>query len=81
VQAAGRRYRLNVTLSDLESRLDPAVFLRIHRRMIVNLDHVTAIVPLTGSRFEVQLRDGATLAVSRQRSRLLRRRGLVGPAR
>jgi two-component system LytT family response regulator len=81
VQAAGRRYRLNVTLSDLESRLDPAVFLRIHRRMIVNLDHVTAIVPLAGSRFEVQLRDGAALTVSRQRSRLLRRRGLVGPAR
>ncbi len=81
VQTAGKRYRLNVTLTELEAKLDPAIFLRIHRRMIVNLDQVAAITPIDGSRFEVLLRDGTTLAVSRQRSRLLRRHGLSGPPR
>jgi two-component system LytT family response regulator len=76
VHASGAQYRLNVTLAELGSRLDPAVFLRIHRRLIVNLDHVTAMVPIAGSRFELRLGDGATLSVSRQRSRLLRSRGL-----
>ena len=62
-------------MSALEARLDPATFLRIHRRFIVNMDHVTSIAPIDGSRFQVTMRDGATLSVSRQRSRVLRERG------
>ncbi|HSC26894.1 MAG TPA: response regulator transcription factor [Vicinamibacterales bacterium] len=69
----GRRYRINATLNDLEQRLDPAVFIRIHRSHIVNLDHVSAWTPYDGSRFEVRLRDGTVLMASRQRSRALRR--------
>ena len=71
----GARFDLEITMSALECRLDPAGFLRIHRRFIVNMDHVTAIAPIDGSRFEVTMRDGTTLAVSRQRSRVLRERG------
>jgi two-component system LytT family response regulator len=71
----GRRFDLEITMTALEGRLDPAMFLRIHRRFIVNMDHVTAITPIDGSRFEVTMRDGTTLAVSRQRSRVLRERG------
>ena len=70
-----RRYDMSVTLTALEARLDPAAFLRIHRRYIVNMDHVAAIAPIDGSRFEVTMRDGTVLAASRQRSRLLRERG------
>lgn len=70
--AGGRRYRINASLNDLEQRLDPAVFVRIHRSHIVNLDHVAAWVPYDGSRFEVRLRDGTVLTASRQRSRALR---------
>jgi two-component system, LytTR family, response regulator len=72
VYAGGRRYRVNAPLSDLEHRLDPAVFVRIHRSHIVNLDYVTAWAPYDGSRFEVRLRDGTVLTASRQRSRALR---------
>ena len=72
VYAAGRRYRVNAPLSELEQRLDPAVFVRIHRSHIVNLDHVVAWAPYDGSRFEVRLRDGTVLTASRQRSRVLR---------
>jgi two-component system LytT family response regulator len=72
VYAAGRRYRVNAPLSELEQRLDPAVFVRIHRSHIVNLDHVVAWSPYDGSRYEVRLRDGTVLTASRQRSRMLR---------
>jgi two-component system LytT family response regulator len=76
VHAAGARcYDMSVTLAALEARLDPASFLRIHRRYIVNMDHVAAIAPIDGSRFQVTMRDGTVLAASRQRSRLLRERG------
>jgi len=71
----GERFDMPVTMAALESRLDPACFLRIHRRFIVNMDHVTSFAPLDGSRFQVTMRDGTTLSVSRQRSRLLRERG------
>ena len=71
----GERFNMPVTMAALEDRLDPACFLRIHRRFIVNMDHVTSIAPIDGSRFEVTMRDGTTLSVSRQRSRMLRERG------
>jgi two-component system, LytTR family, response regulator len=71
----GHRFDLETTMSALEGRLDPASFLRIHRRFIVNMDHVASIQPIDGSRFEVTMRDGTVLAVSRQRSRILRERG------
>jgi two-component system LytT family response regulator len=72
VYAASRTYRLNVQLSALESRLDPAQFVRIHRSHLVNLDSVTAIAPYDGSRFQVTLRGGTAIVASRQRSRVLR---------
>jgi two-component system LytT family response regulator len=73
--AGGERFDMQITMAALEDRLDPASFLRIHRRFIVNMDHVVAIVPIDGSRFEAKMRDGTTLGVSRQRSRILRERG------
>lgn len=64
--------RLNVALSDLERRLDPTIFVRVHRSHIVNLDHVASWTPYDGSRFQITLRSGATIKASRQRSRMLR---------
>ena len=72
---AGQAFDLTVTMAALEERLDPATFLRVHRRFIVNMDHVASISPIDGSRFEVRMRDGTVLAASRQRSRMLRERG------
>jgi two-component system, LytTR family, response regulator len=72
---SGERFDIGVTMAALEARLDPASFLRVHRRFIVNTDHVTAIAPIDGSRLEVRLRDGTALTASRQRSRMLRERG------
>jgi two-component system, LytTR family, response regulator len=72
VHTQGRHFRMNVPLSDLEKRLDPLVFVRVHRSHAVNLDHVVSWTPYDGSRFQITLRTGTTVMASRQRSRLLR---------
>lgn len=62
------------TLGRLEQRLDPARFRRIHRGVIVCLDHVRAIRPTATGELEVVLLDGTVLPVSRSyRDRLMER--------
>jgi two-component system LytT family response regulator len=69
----GRRLLAYVSLSELDSKLDPAQFLRIHRSHLVNLDFVAAMEWYDGTRLQVQMRDGTKLLASRTRSRELRR--------
>jgi two-component system LytT family response regulator len=71
-----RAYLLDPTLNDLEQRLDPALFFRVSRAAIVNLDCVTEVLPLIGGVAEVVLNTGARLEVSRRRVKdLLQRLG------
>ena len=70
--ARARRFLVQVALGDLERRLDPARFLRVHRSHIVNLDHVSALVPYDATRLQIEMRDGTKLMASRTRSRELR---------
>jgi two-component system LytT family response regulator len=49
----------------LESALDPARFVRIHRSYLVNLERVVKIEPYTKDSRVVVLADGAQLPVSR----------------
>ena len=63
-------------LADLESKLDPAKFLRIHRAAVVNLDCVGEIQPWPGGRLLLRLK-GTTrveLEVARDRVRALKER-------
>jgi DNA-binding LytR/AlgR family response regulator len=73
-----RGYVLDPTLADLEARLDSALFFRLSRAVIVNLDAVTEVRPLVGGTADVVLNNGATLEVSRRRVRDLLER-LGGP--
>jgi two-component system, LytTR family, response regulator len=67
------QYLVTRTLTDFERRLDPARFRRVHRRHIVNLDHVVSLRPgLDPRRLVVTLRDGSEVAASRAGSRVLR---------
>jgi len=68
----GRTYLMHVTLGELERRLDPARFLRIHRTHLVNLDYVRTMEPYDGTRLVVELVDGTRLMASRSRSRVLK---------
>ncbi len=64
---------VRMTMQDLEQRLDPSVFARIHRSTIVNIDRVRNIVPVSHGDFDLSLQDGTVLRLSRNyRSRLQR---------
>jgi len=67
---------VDLGLAELEAKLDPAKFLRIHRAALVNLDHVAEIQPWPGGRLLVRLKGAARsdLEVSRDRVRALKDR-------
>jgi two-component system LytT family response regulator len=70
------RHLLHLSLTRLESRLDPARFLRIHRTHIVNLDHVKAFRRGPRGQLVAEMADGTRLAVSRARAQELRSQGV-----
>ena len=74
VHAGGRTYLVQVRLQDLERRLDPTRFVRVHRSHLVNLDFVQAFEPYDAHRLLVHMRDGTRVLGSRTRSRELRGR-------
>lgn len=64
----GRKsHLLRETMNDLEARLDPAMFLRIHRSTIVNIDRIKEIQPHFNGNYIVLLNDGTELMLSRSR--------------
>ena len=67
------RHLLHTTLGELASRLDPEVFLQVHRSHIVNLEAVELLRPFDARRFLIKLRDGTEILASRSASELLRR--------
>jgi len=73
LHVGGRSYLLARGMSDLERRLDPERFVRIHRSAIVNTDRAAEIKPVGSSRYAMRLADGTELVVSRGRADLLRR--------
>jgi two-component system, LytTR family, response regulator len=78
--AGGREHLLDVTLADLERRLDPAQFLRIHRATLVNVRWVGELHSDVGGRLRLRLKDEprTDLVVSRDRVRAVKERlGLV----
>ncbi|HEY7697892.1 MAG TPA: LytTR family DNA-binding domain-containing protein [Vicinamibacteria bacterium] len=66
VHALGETHLLRETLAHLQSRLDPARFLRIHRSTLVNLERIQSLHPLFHGDQIVVLRDGTELTLSRR---------------
>jgi two-component system LytT family response regulator len=65
-------HMIRMTMTDLEKRLDPREFARIHRSTMVRIDSIRAITPAWRGDFEVLLADGQRLRMSRHfRDRLL----------
>jgi two-component system LytT family response regulator len=64
----GRKtHLLRETMSELEAKLDPEKFLRIHRSSIVNLDRVKEMHAHFNGDYVVLLQDGTELKLSRSR--------------
>jgi two-component system LytT family response regulator len=71
-----REYVLEPTLNNLDEGLDAAIFFRVSRAAIVNLDSIVEVRPMIGGKADVALNTGMILEVSRRRVReLLERLG------
>jgi two-component system LytT family response regulator len=66
IYAAGRCYCFRQTLGELESRLDPASFVRVHRSTLVNVEHLAEMHPMFHGDYELILRRGTRLTLSRR---------------
>jgi len=67
-----RALELDATLGEVEARLDPRDFVRIHRAHLVNLAHVVSIRRYDERRLELRLDDDTTIIASRKGSLALR---------
>jgi two-component system, LytTR family, response regulator len=65
LHVGGSSYLIRQTMNDIESRLDPKQFLRIHRSAIVNVESIKEMEPLFHGDFSVLLTSGKRLSLSR----------------
>ena len=68
-----KSYLVSKALRELEERLDPERFVRIHRSLIVNAELISEVCPEGSGRYTLTLRDGTRLTVSRTRAEALRK--------
>lgn len=66
LHTADKRYLLRETLSNLETKLDPARFVRIHRSHLVNVDYIKELHPRAHGDYDLVLKNGVQLVVSRR---------------
>jgi two-component system LytT family response regulator len=56
---------LRESMKNMEARLDPKIFVRIHRSAIVNIDRIKELEPWFHGEYIVIMRDGTRLTASR----------------
>jgi two-component system LytT family response regulator len=64
-RSEGKQFLKQQTLSDVEKTLNPAVFVRIHRSYILNIERLAKLELYAKDSHAAILRDGTRLAVSR----------------
>lgn len=74
VHTAQRAILTDDTLQDLEAKLGEGPFERVHRRALLNLDHVDRLESVDSGGYVAVLSTGKRVDVSRQSARRLRRR-------
>ena len=60
-----RSYLLHQTITELERRLDPSEFIRLHRSTIARRGHIAGFRHETGGAWLAQLKDGKELRIGR----------------
>jgi two-component system LytT family response regulator len=74
LHVAQRTHMLRRSISELEQDLDPALFCRIHRSTIVNLDRICGLTLNEDGEYEVLLENKTKLRLSRSYRRQLQNR-------
>ncbi len=79
LHVSGHSHLLRRSMAELEEDLDPAMFCRVHRSSIVNLDRVRRLKIGEDGEYEVVLEGGARVRLSRKYRKMLQERlGLRG---
>jgi two-component system LytT family response regulator len=65
IHTKGEGHLLRESMKNMEAKLDPKTFVRIHRSAIVNIDRIKELEPWFHGEYIVILRDGTRLTASR----------------
>ncbi len=73
---AGEKLLVRHTLKELESRLEPHNFLRIHKAYLVNLNQIAEVIPWFSGTYQVRLADAnrTEIPLSRQYAQTLKQK-------
>lgn len=71
VQSPGKVHLIRDTLTSFVAQLDTSEFLRVHRSHVVRVNFIAEMRPLFHGDYELVLRDGQTLSLSRRYKALL----------
>jgi two-component system, LytTR family, response regulator len=77
IRVGNREHEFRETLTQLEEKLSPADFLRIHRSTIVNIQRIKEIQAWFHGYHRVLLEDGTALRMSRYQHEIASKLGLV----
>jgi two-component system LytT family response regulator len=66
LHCGSKQHLLGETMTNLERRLDPGRFLRVHRSRMVNTSRIVAVYALAGGAYELELSSGIRLTTGRQ---------------
>ena len=79
LHVGAKSHLLRMSMKELEEKLDPQTFLRIHRSTIVNFDRVKELQQTPNGEYVVVLKDGTELKLSRGRREHLEQLLMNGP--
>ncbi|HLP14674.1 MAG TPA: LytTR family DNA-binding domain-containing protein, partial [Bacteroidota bacterium] len=65
VHTRSHKHLVRETLVSLEERLDPRLFVRIHRSVIANIEQISTLKPNDHGDFDIYLKSGVKLKMSR----------------
>lgn len=65
VAVEGTTYLLRDTMGSFAARLDPAIFVRIHRSRLVRIDMIEHVEPFGASQYWLRLRNGQVMGTGR----------------
>jgi two-component system LytT family response regulator len=65
-----KNWVIDKTIADLEQKLDPQQWVRVHRSSLVNIDYVDELLPWFGGRMMLKLKDSKKTEVTVARDRV-----------
>jgi two-component system LytT family response regulator len=78
LHCGGETHVLRETIREMEARLDPARFVRVHRSAIVNIDRIKELQPWFRGDYRVILLDGTKLTLTKNHREKLDSQFLLG---